>query len=138
MIFLVAGLWFEKVSEEEGGREEGSVLNQLLMLLLLFFPLFFFNISFTKYEIIFLKFKVPSWFSMVWNIVKGLLTARSVAKINILRGDYLNELNELVHMNDIPVIFGGQCTLAPYNGALEIEMKKHVDLINQNFSKDSR
>ena len=70
---------------------------------------------------------VPTWFSMVWNIVKTFLTERSVAKINILKGNYEEELRELIDSENIPVLYGGECGQAPYNGELEVAMQKHVD-----------
>ena len=44
---------------------------------------------------------VPSWFSVVWKIVKVFLTERSVVKINILRGDYKKELEELIDERNV-------------------------------------
>jgi len=103
---------------------------------------------------------VPTWFSMVWNIVKSFLTERSVAKISILKSNYSEELEALIPKENIPsknkpvsvvcccdqlqlvcrltfvdvlffsVLFGGTCDQAPYNGALETAMQKHVDRIN--------
>jgi hypothetical protein len=45
---------------------------------------------------------VPTWFSMVWNIVKSFLTERSVAKISILKSNYSEELEALIPKENIP------------------------------------
>ena len=70
---------------------------------------------------------VPTWFSVVWNLVKVFLSERSLKKISILRGNYKEELEALVNVEAVPVCFGGECENAPYGGALEVAMQEHVD-----------
>ena len=45
-------------------------------------------------------------------------------KINILRGDYKKELEELIDERNVPSLFGGLCEDAPYGS--QVEMLAHV------------
>jgi hypothetical protein len=76
----------------------------------------------------------PTWFSVVWNVVKVFLSERSLKKISILRNNYQEELNRLVQVECVPVEFGGLDESAPYGGQVELAMKAHVKKINESNS----
>ena len=70
--------------------------------------------------------------------MKVFLTERSVKKINILRGDYMNELDELVCGENVPSFLGGLCEDAPYGGSVEIAMLEHVRRLERTSINSQR
>ncbi|KAL3737976.1 hypothetical protein ACJRO7_019497 [Eucalyptus globulus] len=59
-----------------------------------------------------------SGFKMLWKALKAFLDARTLAKITVLGGDYLNVLVEVIDPVNLPSFLGGNCTCADYGGCL--------------------
>ena len=52
----------------------------------------------------------PSWFSMLWSVIKLMLHPNTQKKVFILsRKDFINTLQKLINKEDIPVEYGGSC-----------------------------
>jgi len=54
----------------------------------------------------------PWAFSAVWSIIKPWLDAVTVAKIDILGGNYKEKLLSQIHEENLPAEFGGKCRCA--------------------------
>ncbi|KAK2372293.1 Sec14p phosphatidylinositol transfer family protein [Trifolium repens] len=59
-----------------------------------------------------------SGFKMLWKAVKAFLGERTVAKIQVLGSNYLNELLEAIDPSNLPTFLGGNCTCSDYGGCL--------------------
>lgn len=55
-------------------------------------------------------------FSFIWSIVKGFIDQKTRNKITVLKDNYLNELLEFVDKDNLPKIFGGNCTCSHIPG----------------------
>lgn len=58
----------------------------------------------------------PSTFTIIWNVVKPWLAKETAEKIDILGADYKDVLLDLVDAENLPSIFGGNCTCAEAGG----------------------
>nr|XP_048319424.1 phosphatidylinositol/phosphatidylcholine transfer protein SFH11 isoform X3 [Ziziphus jujuba var. spinosa] len=59
-----------------------------------------------------------SGFRMLWKALKAFLDARTLAKINVLGYNYLNDLLEVIDPSNLPNFLGGNCTCSDYGGCL--------------------
>jgi hypothetical protein len=53
---------------------------------------------------------VPSWFNMVWNVIKPFLDPVTLQKIRIHKTNYQQDLLKEIEPANLPVLYGGQCT----------------------------
>ena len=61
----------------------------------------------------------PMLFTGVWAIVKGFLDQRTRDKIKILGSKYQKDLGEMVHPDNLPDFFGGNCKCLEYGGCMK-------------------
>ncbi|XP_048319425.2 phosphatidylinositol/phosphatidylcholine transfer protein SFH11 isoform X3 [Ziziphus jujuba] len=59
-----------------------------------------------------------SGFRMLWKALKAFLDVRTLAKINVLGYNYLNDLLEVIDPSNLPNFLGGNCTCSDYGGCL--------------------
>ncbi|KAF8019334.1 hypothetical protein BT93_G0112 [Corymbia citriodora subsp. variegata] len=59
-----------------------------------------------------------SGFRILWKALRAFLDARTLAKIKVLGGDYLNDLLEVIDPINLPSFLGGNCTCSDYGGCL--------------------
>jgi hypothetical protein len=53
----------------------------------------------------------PTLFTAIWAIIKTMLDENTVAKISLLGSSYKKELLEVIDEANLPVAYGGTCTL---------------------------
>lgn len=75
----------------------------------------------------------PSYFSRIWSMLKGWVEPKTAEKIRILtKDDHLPILLQKIHINSIPIEFGGKLRLQQ-NGvpALDPEICKRVEWLTE-------
>jgi hypothetical protein len=55
-------------------------------------------------------------FNLVFNLVKGLIDKKTVAKMRVLGDKYLDTLLTWIDIENIPSFFGGKCTCSHIEG----------------------
>ena len=81
---------------------------------------------------------VPSWFSVIWNVVKPLIDDVTKKKISILKyGDeaILKALMEKIDIQNIPPKYGGK-SMALGQAPEELTFMKHFDDLNKKVHAD--
>lgn len=58
----------------------------------------------------------PSSFTFIWSVVKPWLAKETVEKVDILGKDYREVLLQLIDADNLPTIFGGNCTCSGAGG----------------------
>lgn len=58
----------------------------------------------------------PSSFTFIWSMVKPWLSKETVEKVDILGKDYKDVLLQLVHVDNLPTVLGGNCTCSGTGG----------------------
>lgn len=61
-----------------------------------------------SYRLFFIN--VPFWFDVVWKMCKLMVDPVTLSKVEVCRGSVTPFLSKYVHMKDIPVRYGGDCT----------------------------
>lgn len=64
----------------------------------------------------------PLLFSGFWTVIKRFLPAETVQKVSILGTNYQADLQELIDIEDIPSIFGGNCTCQEFEGCEGVDI----------------
>jgi len=78
----------------------------------------------------------PSWFNMLWRIIKPMLHPNTQRKVSISARDY-REMHEYVGKENLPVYYGGDCTEGFFESNLEKPMHDHVRKISNIKAPDT-
>lgn len=71
----------------------------------------------------------PWWFNMVWKVLSPLMHANTRAKLTVCGASYMDKLEELIDINNIPVDIGGKSTTPPLQSEEELALREHVQSV---------
>mmetsp|Transcript_8281 Transcript_8281/g.10893 ORF Transcript_8281/g.10893 Transcript_8281/m.10893 type:complete len:950 (+) Transcript_8281:99-2948(+) len=77
----------------------------------------------------------PSWFNLVWKMIRPLLHENTQRKISICGRDY-SELHDYIGKENMPTQYGGTCTDSFYSSELEKPMHDYVRRKNEESPLD--
>lgn len=68
----------------------------------------------------------PWWFNMIWKLMSPLMHANTRAKVTVCGGTFMDKLEELIDLDQIPAEIGGKCPTPILESPEEIALRNHT------------